>query len=1666
MKKRLFSTLLMGAFFIASMSMFTSCKDYDDDINALQTDVDAIKATLNKQVAELQSAKSNYDTQIEQIKASLALKLDKADAKFATAADIENAIAEIEKKLAAFATASALEDLIKDGQTLAGKVEANEAAIKDLQAFQNQIEAINPQLSILTQTIDGLTSTVNDPEKGLLAVNTQLANQLLLIQALQDAVKKIQDNPGTGSTIDLSEYVKKADLAGYASTAALADYLKKSDLPADINNFAKKIADNETAITTLNNKVADYETVKTAISNLQTSLGKLSGVDVKISNLESAMNGIQTTIINTIKEHASVLTVYVSSALSGLQLMPKFYVNGIEAIGVPMLVYQPVWAVKDAIRPETYICKVDGKERAVPLRDEVDIDATYTRGYGGEEWYRVRKPVVTTEDIHWPEGTNLLITAITGGLDYNTLGYKMYQNFPNFHAYYLTNPKNADLKDSNVSLYVNYPEVTENYTQTVWETAELAATARGNATRATATPTSDQLQLKVVDTKVTDSIAKYAKAKGYYDLEMSVNTQQFVNQYVKSFVDMWDSKRGVGIWEVTRQLPFVAAAVTKTVDGESRTVSSDWAALTPWLLHIVALADNAPQQEIKSYSIDKLSTEAEDYGWAYSYEQRAWSVNDNDHVTSNHLYPTAESAIHGEYTHEVKYDGTIDLSQFVETHFGYVATAFQRDKKMPQELMDAMGLYYEYALVDYISDDYTTSESLHATLDSKTGILTPRDVEVIANGRAKTITDKKATRASVDREPLVRVMLKASKTGVHGAPQSKLEDDEVLMVGYIKVRIVTELAAYYGDITIDIPNTVYMNCPGWGYVTWAQIENEILKRVTPDELFDGKGISEYEFRNEYELEMNRTSVPSETGGAVRYIELDGRYLTEADYIKYLENKYKTDDNFLIEDLVKKNIDFAKAYYKAFAGYINYTGDPTNFLPDDAKAKETEIIYWVFGADHSAHAHSYLNGSTIPSYVDQAYVTYLAKPDFNTGKNTQAIETIIRFNHKAKSNKSIFVKLRIPVGSMQFATAELGNKVHGEWFPLYKDGDPGSDANAKEVRINVTEPRYGDGTADGYAQLHDRDFGKNLTHFFNNHIVKWTNIDEHFLTTATVDAEYPTIPIYQRSRWENAAFTTAADGSRQDQISFWLTSPNTSKGNILNSDNNAQEVTRLVDGVSQPAMVWTVKGYSGATYELAIANYDPISGAYYTSALIDTVDTREIYEYKNLDTKLVALDRGHYIINIAADGTATPIVSLLDTKVNDWMNPWLDVDYGQTDHWTNFPNETQNEYIRFQQNQIAEDILNYKGRKNDVNSAHTARVATRELGEMEAFRAYIEVVYAGACYELYDNNSRYFNTIFERPVNFYPFQIVWEVAPDAVNTGTYFDFMDFLEQEKKDNHHFKTKQNTFFAFFDWRNYDLIRDNDATQSDKRGFYGGAATPQGMYDYSHTNKGNGTNVPATVLWSFYDVMLDNGHDGTIQWVSGDIQNGFGWTNTLVKAIRTDIGDPMSDADAYNLTLTAAGRETIAKLPLAASRVDGRIGADDFKVNQGLDLTVSTAYSNGNTGPVARTFLHYQNTQNNVHDFHLFVPIYWSYVLGSSDFMFKNNDWTISGITNRALGLARYTNNPATTTTAEKYDYFRTGLAIDATNGVVQDEVPAMTYGVITIKFTKDNPAAAVRK
>lgn len=66
MKKRLIGALLLGALMVSSSSVFTSCKDYDDDINNVSSRVTVLeqaKVDLEKKIADLRAdLQNNYAT--------------------------------------------------------------------------------------------------------------------------------------------------------------------------------------------------------------------------------------------------------------------------------------------------------------------------------------------------------------------------------------------------------------------------------------------------------------------------------------------------------------------------------------------------------------------------------------------------------------------------------------------------------------------------------------------------------------------------------------------------------------------------------------------------------------------------------------------------------------------------------------------------------------------------------------------------------------------------------------------------------------------------------------------------------------------------------------------------------------------------------------------------------------------------------------------------------------------------------------------------------------------------------------------------------------------------------------------------------------------------------------------------------------------------------------------------------------------------------------------------------------------------------------------------------------------------------------------------------------------------------------------------------------------
>ena len=300
MKKRIFGMLLMGAMVVASMSMFTSCKDYDDDINKLQTQIDAITAqNLQTQLTTLQAALTK--AQADASAAQKAVDDAAADAKKAqTTADggksdaaTAQKAAEDAQKAAAAAAAKAqevddLKTAIADLQKiLDGKVSSEdlEKAVKDLEA---KITAINDKLL----TLDDVKKLLADQGFASDAVVKDLVSQVNALKAYKAALEK----------------------AGLAE-ATVADQVAKINA----------------AITTLNGLTAEGGTI------------------AAIKDLANKANDAA----NAVTDQINILNVLVNKRLTSLVTDPQFFWGGIETVEAPRLSYRPLKYNKayDATKP-------------------------------------------------------------------------------------------------------------------------------------------------------------------------------------------------------------------------------------------------------------------------------------------------------------------------------------------------------------------------------------------------------------------------------------------------------------------------------------------------------------------------------------------------------------------------------------------------------------------------------------------------------------------------------------------------------------------------------------------------------------------------------------------------------------------------------------------------------------------------------------------------------------------------------------------------------------------------------------------------------------------------------------------------------------------------------------------------------------------------------------------------------------------------------------------------------------------------------------------------------------------------------------------------------------------------------------------------------------------
>ena len=1766
MKKRLFSTLLMGAFFIASMSMFTSCKDYDDDINkntdaiaALQSQLQTLQSAQSSLESGLANAKTNFDGQIANLQNEIsklqtglsnaqnslgelqtasgthattawvvsqnyatqkwvddkgfATELFVTSQGYVTTTAMKDAIADLEDIYAKKAQLDVINEAIDGLKTLiATKADKSELAALS-QEITNQISTINVDLATLGGKIDGVKKSADDAAEAAKTANANIAAQQKLIDELTKALSgKAADselNKLANTVAELDATVKSNKTAFDDALKALQDEVAiiKGQNPVDNTPLVS-------AINALTGRVEALEKIDWAAMQAQIDAATTVGqVQTMIQAAETQLRSEIKDATGFTSETISILNFLVEKGLTSIVLKPSYYLGGLEAIDLPMVVRQPEIFLNPNVCPNMnekgYLSsayfpngapgnkdlkQVDPEEAEALGKPWVQISqaSEWTRGDEYEQWVNLKGQVSTTEEaIHWPDGLENFLPAKLGSLS-DTYSYWDSQsgvlfngNFaynyfryvdiiPLGHAFYHINPTTASLQDQTLKFYCNYPYMTIATNRTrdainepeymLYQDKELTKPEFTNIqkyynaeTGILNVPFHLNLQ-NYLNSYARNIIQAYDAANGYGSVAHYLNQEGYgsevgsVNYYADekgtvsaatgvNFDNAWNKEKfpvdgyDTGINELSLKMPFVAAQISGVANGEVRTVTSDYAVITPSFIQLLALADNAPELNLAP----------------------SWSTMDHNTVEQNHLYRSVEEAINGAATHQLVYDDEngICLDDFIEAHAYRFGTMFSRDMPLTQEQLEELGLRFEYALVDWYSDKYEDSQSAHATLVNKErkwttrygsseGIV-PEELDAftgntivakVVDAETGVTTSEVGDVSCIGREPIVRVML---------VNRDYLGENHILLKGYVKFRIVRQLEKpEFVEFALNPDNNpVFMGCistqagtvfSGLAAASWSQMERYILDQIHPYGDKTGKELklSKAEFDQMYMLEMNPGYL-----GAKRYIKMNDKFYDEATYVKELEATYKT-GGLTLEQAVLQNIEFAKAYYRAFAGYVGYTGwvgtttdnGGITFLGlNDILAKQQNILFWVLGCTNNANAHTYINGSVSTPQADERYIEYIAGvgPD---GKSTQTIDTYVKFIPRNGVNANpVYVRLYIPAGKLVWAAGEMTNHDAAYWYKYNKEdhvtkadlANKTTNSVVSEVHVNTPIQKT------GYTVLNENDYIQDMSIYFvqgKKWGIQFTNLVKN---SGYPEAYFPGFT----GDYEGLTETTNLS---QDRVSFYFTYPSTEKKNaefdaayVTNTqrfDSRAQADTFRYtnNGKTHAVKVWQVRGHSGKKYTLTLANKDFATGKIYTWQVVRKLDLKEVRDYgealyaqftsgsasklwndgthtptvedvKSLYGFVGPVERGNMIVAIREVGYNIPNDVFKSSGLSGMgYNPMTEVIYTEpveicqlTDKGNWGANREDlvlttsttlavpnNNYFRFHNNAIAEDILNNQSKQNNYSPSAFGPEEAMDWTKYDgAFTAYVEVAFNDVdacaicdegCYEIFDpNNTRFFNIRCDRPVYMVGYKGD-DIKQDATNQ--------------------EVSTQLSFNFEDWRPYTISTDY-ASDGDKY-----------------------------VLGSYYELAIDADYYGVTNGYKKD-KNNWNYINipqALLDEIRTDAGvedmDTKNESKGYVTFKDEGGVEWEYKTPYDPSKLYDRIKINSLPVasrfatnahlmgGEGLNAGMyiygaGSAYSgDGNPQTAAGgNKLFYRNTDAHVRSFNLYIPCYWSYVFGNGE-------------------------------------------------------------------------------
>lgn len=334
MRKKFITVALLGTLIFTSTN-FVGCKDYDDDINKLQEQVDALKSiSISDLASQLQSLKdangnlsvanAKMEAAIAEIKTNIEAlkeadktltslvngKVDQATYQ-AAIKELNEKCTDLSNKVAALATLETAVNDLKTNKVDKSVIDELKKTVEKLQSqdsefatriskLENTVESLNTVLAGKADqtTVAALSTAIDELKKSVAGIDTKIATAL---DPIQKSITKLQED--LAKKVDASTVA--ADIAKVKSEmTAVTDALKTetaANLAAVKAELAGRIAALETAKGQMDVQVGKLETDITALKERITKLESqpatdLNAVKADIAANKTAIDGALSTI--------------------------------------------------------------------------------------------------------------------------------------------------------------------------------------------------------------------------------------------------------------------------------------------------------------------------------------------------------------------------------------------------------------------------------------------------------------------------------------------------------------------------------------------------------------------------------------------------------------------------------------------------------------------------------------------------------------------------------------------------------------------------------------------------------------------------------------------------------------------------------------------------------------------------------------------------------------------------------------------------------------------------------------------------------------------------------------------------------------------------------------------------------------------------------------------------------------------------------------------------------------------------------------------------------------------------------------------------------------------------------------------------------------------------